>query len=144
GLAEVPDAGLHRADVLARHRAADDPVDEADALAARQRRDLQHDIAILAVPAALLAMPPTCAGLATYGLAIADLRRLALDLHAIAARQSLQRDAQMHLTLSRQPHLGEIGQMPHRERRVLLDQSPERRIQAYVVLAVLHRDRQGM
>jgi hypothetical protein len=32
---------------------------------ARQRRDLQHDIAILAMPAALLAVPAArCAGLA--------------------------------------------------------------------------------
>src|SRR3546814_12219749 len=46
-------AMLDRADVLARHRAADHLVDEFKAPAARQRPDLDVHIAELAVPAGL-------------------------------------------------------------------------------------------
>ena len=53
----IPHAGLDRGDVLARHHAAGDLVLEGEALAARQRLDLDHHVAELAVAAGLLAVP---------------------------------------------------------------------------------------
>ena len=44
-------------DVLPRHRAADDPVAELEALAARARRDVELDVGELAVAAGLALEP---------------------------------------------------------------------------------------
>ena len=53
---------LHRRDVVVRHRAADDLVDELEPGAARQRLDLDVAHAVLAVPAGLLDVPAVALG----------------------------------------------------------------------------------
>ena len=54
GLQIVAHAGLDRLDILLRHDAAGDRVGELEAAAARQRLDLEHHVAELAVAARLL------------------------------------------------------------------------------------------
>ena len=75
-LERVDDALLHRRDVVARHHAALDLLGEGEARAARQRLDVEHDVAVLAVAARLLLVAAALQDPLLDGLAIAD-RRLA-------------------------------------------------------------------
>ena len=64
-LERVDDALLDRRDVIARHHAAGDLVLELEAGAARQRLDVEHDVAELAVAAGLLLVAAAHAGSAS-------------------------------------------------------------------------------
>ena len=68
-------AGLHRRDVLARHGAAHDLVLELEALAARERPDLQLHVAELAMATGLLLVPAVRLGALADGLAIGRARK---------------------------------------------------------------------
>src|SRR4029077_3439235 len=63
---------LHRGDVIARHDAALDFLGEGEAGAARQRLDVEYDIAVLAVTAGLLPVAAALHDALLDGLAIAD------------------------------------------------------------------------
>src|SRR5215831_8473669 len=71
-LERVDDARLHRRNVIARHHAALDLLGEAEARPARQRFDVEHDVAVLAVAARLLLMATALHDALLDGLAIAD------------------------------------------------------------------------
>src|SRR3546814_11442759 len=78
---------LDRADVLARHRAADHLVDEFKAPAARQRPDLDVHITELAVPAGLALEARVLLGRLADGFLVGGLRARGVDLHIEAALQ---------------------------------------------------------
>ena len=73
-LEPVDDAFLDRGDVVARHHAAGDFLLEREARAARHRFDVEHDVAVLAVPAGLLLVPAALDDALADGLAVADAR----------------------------------------------------------------------
>ena len=103
-LERVDHALLHRRDVVARHHAAGDLLLELEAGRARQRLDLEHHVAELAVAAGLLLVPAAHGDRLADGLAIADGRRLRHDRHAEAVGEPLGGDAQMHLALAPDHH----------------------------------------
>src|SRR6185369_659994 len=78
-LEAVDDALLHRADVIARNDAALDLVLEGEARAARQRLDVEHDVAVLAVAAGLLLVAAALLDRLADRLAVADARRMLFD-----------------------------------------------------------------
>jgi hypothetical protein len=80
----VDHALFHRADIVARYRAADHFFGKLESLAARQRLDLQHHVAELAVAAGLLLVPAALADRFADGLLIADRRRMRFDVDAEA------------------------------------------------------------
>ena len=135
---------LHRRDVIARHHAAGDPVLELEAGAARQRLDLQHRVAELAVAAGLLLVPAAHGDRFADGFAIADRRRPRRDRNRIAVAEPLGRHAQMHLALAPDHHLVVLGVVHDAERRILLGQLGEGGAELDVVLALLglHRERE--
>lgn len=105
----VDDALFHRADVVARHRAADHLLGEFEALAARQRPDLEHDVAELTVAAGLLLVAAALDDRLADGLLVADRRRMRRDLDAEAVAQPLIGHTQMHLALSPQYRVVGLG-----------------------------------
>ena len=104
-LQPVNHAFLHRRNVVARHRAANDLFLECKAFAARQRADLQHHIAELAVTAGLFLVAATLGDRFADGLLIADHRRMRFDIDAEALVQTLHRHPKMHLALPPQHHV---------------------------------------
>ncbi len=105
---------LDGGDEVARHHAAHDLVDEAEARAARQRLDLDLDVGELAVAAGL----PLVAGMLLRagldGLAIGDARRRRLDGDVVAAGELVDRDLEMHLALALEQQLVGLGRAPRR------------------------------
>src|SRR5207247_2378241 len=83
-----------------RHHPAGDLLGERETGAARQRLDVEHHVAELAVAARLLLVPAALHDRLADGLAISDLRRAALDRDAETIGKTLGRDAQMHLALA--------------------------------------------
>src|SRR4029077_15390378 len=71
-LERVDDALLHRRDVIARHHAALDLLTEGEARAARQRLYVEHDVAVLTVPARLLLVTAALHDALLDGLAVTD------------------------------------------------------------------------
>ena len=137
----VDHALLHRADIVARHRAADDLFVEFEARAARHRLDLQHHVAELAMAAGLLLVAAALGDRFADGLLIADRRRLRFDVDAEAVLEPLQRDAQMHLALPPQHDVVGLRVVDHRQRRILLVQPQQRLAELDVVLAIVRRER---
>ena len=80
----VDHALFHRADIVRRHRAADDLLVEFEAGAARHRLDLEHDVAELAMAAGLLLVPAALGDRFADGLLIADRGRMRFDVDAEA------------------------------------------------------------
>src|SRR4029453_14442156 len=72
---------------VARHHAAHDLVDEAEARAARQRLDLDLDVGELAVTAGLPLVAGMLRAAALDGLTVGDARRLGVDSDVVAAGQ---------------------------------------------------------
>ena len=118
----VDNALFHRADIVARHRAADHLLGELEALAARQRLDVEHDVAELAVAAGLLLVAAALDDRLADGLRVADRGRMRFDLDAEAIAQPLARHAQMHLALAPQHGVVGLGVHHDAERRILLVQ----------------------
>ena len=137
----VDHALFHRADIVARHRAADDLFVKLEAAAARQRLDLQHHVAELAVAAGLLLVPAALGDRFADGLLIADRRRLRFDVDAEAVAQPLQRDPQMHLALPPQHDVVGLRVVDHRQRGIFLVQPQQGLAELDVVLAVGRRNR---
>ena len=108
-LERVDDALLHRRNIIARHHAALDLLGEGEARAARQRFDVEHDVAVLAVAARLLLVATALHDALFDGLTIADRRLVADGGYAEAIGEPLGGDAQLHLTLSPQHHFMRFG-----------------------------------
>ena len=136
-LERVDDALLHRRDVIARHHAAGDLVLELEAGAARQRPDLHHHVAELAVAAGLLLVPAADRDRFLDGLAIADGRRPRRHRHGKAIGEPLGRHAQVHFALAPDHHLVVLRIVHDGERGVLLGEFGEGRAELDVVLALL-------
>ena len=137
----VDHALFHRADIVARHRAADHLFVEFEARAARHRLDLQHHVAELAMAAGLLLVAAALGDRFADGLLIADRGRLRFDVDAKAVLEPLERDAQMHLALPPQHDVVGLRVLDHRQRRILLVQPQQRLAELDVVLAVGRRER---
>ncbi len=136
-LERVDDALFHRRNVVARHHAAGDAVLELEARVARQRLDLQHHVAELAVAAGLLLVPAALRDRLADGLAVADGRRPGRHRHLIAVRQPLGGDAQVHLALAPDHHLVAFRIVHDGERGVLVGELGEGGAELDVVLALL-------
>src|SRR5581483_8701357 len=108
-----------------RYRAADDLLVKLEAAAARQRSDVEHDIAELAVAAGLFLVPAALGDRLADSFLITDRRRMRLDVDAEAVAQPLERDAQMHLALSPQHAVMGARVLHHGQRRVFLIQSQQ-------------------
>ncbi len=137
----VDNALFHRADIVARHRAADHLLGELEALAARQRLDVEHDIAELPVAAGLLLVAAALDDRLADGLLVADRGWMRGDLDAEAVAQPLARHAQMHLALAPQHGVVGLGVHHDAERRILLVQPGKGLAELDVVLAVGGGDR---
>ena len=137
----VDHALFDRADIIARHRAADDLFVKLEAAAARHRLDLQHHVAELAVAAGLLLVPAALGDRFADGLLISDRRRLRFDVDAEAIAQALQRDPQMHLALPPQHDVVGLRVLDHRQRGIFLVQPQQGLAELDVVLAVGCRER---
>ena len=113
---------------------------EGEALAARQRLDLDHHVAELAVAAGLLLVPAARRRGQLDRLAIADLRlgRLDADLEAEASRSTATRRCISPCPSSRISPIS--GRVSTTSARVLLGDLGERAREPHVVLAVLHPD----
>src|SRR4029077_10410995 len=122
-------------------RAADHLFAELEALATRQRLDLQHNVAELAVAAGLLLVPAALADLLANGLLIADRRRMRFDVDAETVAQALQRDPQMHLALPPQYDVVGALVLDHGQRRIFLVEPQQRLAEFHVILAIGCRDR---
>src|SRR3981189_3275669 len=96
-LEAVDHALLDRRNVVARHHAAGDLLLEREAGAARERLDVDHNVAELAMTARLLLVPATLGDRFADRLAVADARGATLDRHAEAIGEPLGRDPPMHL-----------------------------------------------
>src|SRR5262249_50673638 len=142
-LERVDDACLHRRNVIARHHAALDLLAEAEARAARQRFDVEHDVAVLAVTARLLLVAAALHDALLDGLAVADRGFVRHGGDAGAIGQPLGGHAQLHLTLPPYHHFMRLGVVDDADGRVLLEQFRERLPQLDVVLAFLGGDRDG-
>ena len=100
-------AFLHRGDELVGDRAALHAVDELEALAARQRLDLEEHLAELAGAAGLLLVAAVALGARRDGLAVRDRRRPRVELELVLARHLLEDGAQVHLAQA--AHHGLVG-----------------------------------
>ena len=89
----VHHALFHRADIIARHRAADDLFDEVEARAACQGLDLQHHVAELAMPSGLLLVAAALGDRFADRFPIADRWRLRSDVDAEAILEAFERNA---------------------------------------------------
>src|SRR5690349_21914769 len=89
---DFPDTFLHRGDEVPRDHAADDRVLELEALAARERRELDPGVAVLTVAAGLLLVLPLRLRRPLDRLLVGNLRRLQLDLDAELALQALDHE----------------------------------------------------
>ena len=133
---------LHRRDVLAGNRTAEDVVDELEAAAAPERLDAQVHLAELPGPAGLLLVPVMAVGRAGDRLAVRDARRVGLHVHPVALRHALEQHAQVQFA-----HAVEHGLI---DRRVVLDahagvfrgELVQRVGQALLIAASLRLDRQ--
>ena len=135
----VNDALFHRADIIARHRTADDLFMKLETGAARHRLDFQDDVAELAMAAGLLLVAAALADRFADRLLISDRRRRRFDVDAEAVAQPFQRDPQMHFTLSPQHDVMGSGVVNDGERWILLVQSQQGLTELDIVLAVRRR-----
>ena len=136
-------AVLDRRDVLPGHRAADDLVDELEALAARQRLDLHLHVAELAVAAGLALETRVLLRAFADGLLVGGLGLRHLDRDVEFALQALGGDLQVDLALAPEQHLVGVRVVLHRDRAVLLDQLGDAAGQLDVVLPVERLDGEG-
>ncbi len=112
-----------------------------EAGAARQRRNVDDDVAELSVSAGLLLVPPALGHGFADRFLVGNLRRVRNEFEPVLRLHLLARDTQMHLALAGEKRLVRVLHMRHDERAVLLDKLRHRRRHLHLVLAVLHRDR---
>ena len=96
---------FHRRDVLARHHAALDRVDELEALAGFLRLDLEHDVAVLALAARLAhELAFGVVDRLADGFAVGHLRLADVGFHAELALHAVDDDFEVQLA-----HAGDDG-----------------------------------
>ena len=139
----VDDAFLDGGNIIARHDAAGDLLLEGKARAARQRLDVEHDVAVLAVAARLLLVAAALDDAFADGLAVADARLAPLDGDAEAVAQPLGGDAQVHFALAPQHHFVGFRIVLDGDRRIFLGELVQGLAELDVVLALLRRDGNG-
>jgi hypothetical protein len=144
GFQVVANAGLDRLDVGLGHDPACDRVCELEAGTARQRLDLQHHVAELAVAARLLLVAAALLRRLADRLAIGNGRRPAFDRDLVLAFEALHGDAQVHFAVARNHRLAGILLVAQAERRVLVRQPMDRRRHLDLVLALLGAEREGI
>ncbi len=132
--------GFDPGDILPRDRTAGDLVLEHEPFAQRQRADLDHAIAVLAVPAGLLLVPSARAGALADRLAIGDPRGVGIDRNAIAALQPADHHGQVIVVDPAQDCFMTGVVLAPFERRVFLAQPVQRGRELDVVLAVAGGD----
>ncbi len=140
----VAHAGVDGLDILAWHHAAGDGLGELETGPARQRLDVQHHVAELAVAAGLLLVPAALCRALADGLAIGNGGRPHLDGDLVLALQPLDGDAQVHLAMPGQDGLGRILVVPHGQRGVFLGQPLQRGRHLDLVLPLLRLEREGI
>src|SRR5271155_4163302 len=123
----VAHAFFDRRNEVARDDAADDVVDELEALAARHRLDLQPAIAVLPAAAGLALVLALRLGAALDGFLVRNLGRLQLDVDVEFPPQFLHRDFDVHLTGARQNDVVRLRVAMHLEREIFFDQLLQRR-----------------
>src|SRR5690606_26262650 len=124
----VLDALLDRRDVLARHDAALDRVDELEVRATRlERLELEHDVAVLAATTRLLdeLALDLVAGLADR-LAVRGLRLARRGLGAELALHPGDDDLEVQLAHAGDDRLARLLVGAHAERRGFLRKAPQR------------------
>ncbi len=132
---------LHRGDVVARHHAALDLVNEFEALVARQRFDVEHHVAVLAVATRLFLVTAALDDALLDGFAIADGGLVRRDHHAVAVGEPLGGNPQVHFALPPSHDLVRLRVVHDADRGVLLEQPVQRLAELDVVLALLGGDR---
>ena len=132
----VGHADLDRRNELPRDGTSDDGLTELEPRSARQRADLDNDVAELAMPAGLLLVPAANLDRFADRLLVRNLTGLRLGIDAVFPPQAFQGDAQMHLTLAPQHHLMGILGVIETQRRILLHQPRQGRRQLYLILAI--------
>ncbi len=115
-------AFFNRRNILARHRSADDFIDELEPGTSRQRFDLQPDVGILAATARLLFVFALQLGLATQGFTIRHLWRFEQHLDIELALELFGGDLDMDLPHSRQDQFLGFLVAPHLQGGILFDQ----------------------
>src|SRR5947209_3114973 len=128
-------------DVLARHAAAIDGVDELEALAMRLRVELQPDVAVLAATARLLDELAFGLERLLEGLAVRDLRLADRRLDAELALHAVDDDLEVQLAHARDDGLAGFLVGVHAERRILLRETAERDAHLFLVGLGLRLDR---
>ena len=91
-LERVDDAFLDRGNVISRHHPAGDPLLKGKSGSARQRLDVEHNVAVLAVTAGLFLVPAALGNRFADGFTVADARRAPLDGDAVAIAQAFGGD----------------------------------------------------
>ncbi len=139
----LANAVLDRRNPLLRHGAAVDLLLELEAFAPAEGTDFDDDVAELAVPARLLLVAAVLADRLADGFAVADLRRVALHVDAVAALEAADDGVQMLVVDATKADFVIGIVMLDDERRVLLGEPLQRARQLDVVLAVGGLDGEG-
>src|SRR5690349_6977042 len=119
-------AFLDGRDPLFGHRPAVDLLLEVEALATAQRTDFDDHVAELAMPARLLLVAAMLTHRLADGFAIANRRRVALHLDAIAALQPCQHGIEMFVVHAAKANLVGGVVMLDDEAGILLDEALQR------------------
>ena len=112
------------------------------ALAARQRRDVEMDVAELAVAARLLLVAAMLSDACANGFAVRNRRGRGGDIHIETPLQTFQRQAQMPFAQSRHQHLPAFRIVSDMQAGILFHQLGECARQTDVILTVGRGDRE--
>ena len=132
---------LHRRDVLARHRAALDRVDELVALARLVRRELEPHVTVLAAATRLLDELALGFNLFAERLAVGHLRLANARLDAEFAPHTVDQNLEMQLAHAGDDRLARFLVGAHTERRIFLREAPERDAHLLLIRLGLRLDR---
>ena len=113
---------LYRRNKVAWNGSADHLVFKLEPLPARQRREFQPAITILAMPTGLLLIFPLCLCRGANGFAVRNLRHMKHHFRTVLAAQFFERKIDMQLAHPAQHHFLRIGMSRKFERRIFFDQ----------------------
>ena len=119
---------------------AGNPVFEYEALTTRQRAQFDDDVAVLAMAARLLLVPPALGSALAHRLADGEGRLTGFHREAITALQPFERQVDVLLVDAAQQRLMRIVERLPRQTGVFLEQLVERGGEPHLVLVVLDRD----
>ena len=133
GLHRFLDALVHGGNVFARHRAADDAVDELVALALRQRLELQPHMAVLAAAAGLANELALGFDRAAQGFAIRDLRLADIGFDLELALHAIDDDLEMQFAHAFDDGLAGLRIGVHAKGRIFLRQALQSQTHFFLV-----------